>query len=206
MPTAPMVCHVLLIETDNGLVLVDSGYGTDDCTDPKRVGPTRHPLRAILSHEETVAHQIEQLGFSRDDMRHIVITHLDVGPRRRTLRLPSAAGPRNVRGSAWCHQGPLAAREGSLPLRAMGARTQHRRARSAGREVARVRRCQGTHRDLARHCARFASRPHPRARVRGCRCRPPMGAARRRRVLSLRHPRRNTGAASADGDGDICCV
>ena len=25
MPTAPMVCHVLLIETDNGLVLVDSG-------------------------------------------------------------------------------------------------------------------------------------------------------------------------------------
>ena len=46
MPTAPMVSHVLLIETDNGLVLVDSGYGTDDCADPKRVGPTRHPLKS----------------------------------------------------------------------------------------------------------------------------------------------------------------
>jgi glyoxylase-like metal-dependent hydrolase (beta-lactamase superfamily II) len=78
MPTAPMVCHVLLIETDNGLVLVDSGYGTDDCADPKRVGPTRHPLRAILSRAETAAHQLELLGYSRDDVRHIVITHLDV--------------------------------------------------------------------------------------------------------------------------------
>jgi glyoxylase-like metal-dependent hydrolase (beta-lactamase superfamily II) len=78
MPTAPMVCHVLLIETENGLVLVDSGYGTDDCSDPKRVGPSRRIVRPILSREETVAHQIEHLGFARDDMRHIIITHLDM--------------------------------------------------------------------------------------------------------------------------------
>jgi hypothetical protein len=26
--TAPLVCHVLLVETDNGLVLVDTGYGS----------------------------------------------------------------------------------------------------------------------------------------------------------------------------------
>jgi glyoxylase-like metal-dependent hydrolase (beta-lactamase superfamily II) len=74
---SPMVCHVLLIETDNGLVLVDSGYGTDDCDHPTRVGPTRHMLRATLSRAETAAHQIERLGFRRDDVRHIVITHLD---------------------------------------------------------------------------------------------------------------------------------
>lgn len=78
MPTAPMVCHVLLVETDNGLVLVDSGYGTDDCADPRRVGPNRHIVRAILSQEETVARQIERLGFKRDDVRHIIITHLDL--------------------------------------------------------------------------------------------------------------------------------
>ena len=65
MPTAPMVCHVLLIETDNGLVLVDSGYGTHDCDDPKRVGPTRRMVRAILNHDETVVHQIDRLGFAR---------------------------------------------------------------------------------------------------------------------------------------------
>ena len=78
MPTASMVCHVLLVETDNGLVLVDSGFGTDDCTDPARVGPTRHMVRAVLRHEETVAHQIEQMGLKRDDVRHIIITHLDM--------------------------------------------------------------------------------------------------------------------------------
>ena len=38
MPTAPMVCHVLLVETDNGLVLVDSGFGTHDCDDPTTGG------------------------------------------------------------------------------------------------------------------------------------------------------------------------
>lgn len=75
---SPMVCHVLLIETDNGLVLVDSGYGTHDCSDPKRVGPTRHMLRAALSHAETVAHQIDRLGYKREDVRHIIITHLDL--------------------------------------------------------------------------------------------------------------------------------
>ncbi len=75
---SPMVCHVLLIETENGVVLVDSGYGTDDCSDPKRVGPTRRMLRASLSHDETVAHQLGRLGFEREDVRHIVITHLDL--------------------------------------------------------------------------------------------------------------------------------
>jgi glyoxylase-like metal-dependent hydrolase (beta-lactamase superfamily II) len=77
LPT-PMVCHVMLIEIENGLVLVDSGYGTDDCADPRRVGPIRRMLRASLSHAETAAHQIERLGYARDDVRHIVITHLDL--------------------------------------------------------------------------------------------------------------------------------
>jgi glyoxylase-like metal-dependent hydrolase (beta-lactamase superfamily II) len=78
MPTAPMVCHVLLVETDDGLVLVDSGFGTRDCDDPTRVGPTRRVVRAILRHDETVARQIVRLGFAREDVRHIIITHLDM--------------------------------------------------------------------------------------------------------------------------------
>ena len=93
-------------------------------------------------------------------------------------------------------------RRTSLPLRAMGAPTRHRRARSARREVARIRRRQGTRRNLARHCARSASRSHPRPCLRCRRCRPSLGAARRRCVLSLRHPRRpHTVAARPDGDG-----
>ncbi len=76
---ASVICHVLLVETDSGLVLIDTGFGSHDCADPAgRVGPLRHFLRPVLSHEETAAHQIEQLGFRRDDVRHIVVTHLDL--------------------------------------------------------------------------------------------------------------------------------
>jgi glyoxylase-like metal-dependent hydrolase (beta-lactamase superfamily II) len=78
VPTAPLVCHVLLVETNDALVLVDSGLGTHDCADPAtRIGPLRHISRPALSHRETAAHQVEQLGFRRDDVRHIVITHFD---------------------------------------------------------------------------------------------------------------------------------
>ena len=45
MPTAPLVCHVLLVETDGGLVLVDTGFGLQDIADPgRRIGPQRFVL------------------------------------------------------------------------------------------------------------------------------------------------------------------
>ena len=73
-----IVCHVLLVETDNGLVLVDTGYGTHDCDDHARVGPTRHLFKPVFDHDETALRQVERLGFTRDDVRHIVITHFDM--------------------------------------------------------------------------------------------------------------------------------
>ena len=78
-PKGPVcVCHVLLLETDNGLVLVDAGFGIDDCADPKgRVGPVRHFTRPEFRATETAAHQLDRLGFRREDVRHIVLTHLD---------------------------------------------------------------------------------------------------------------------------------
>ncbi|MGX6600661.1 MBL fold metallo-hydrolase [Micromonosporaceae bacterium Da 78-11] len=79
-PAAPaLVCHVLLVETDNGLVLIDSGYGLADIADPAgRLGAPRHLIRPVLDAEETAARQVERLGFRRDDVRHIVVTHFDV--------------------------------------------------------------------------------------------------------------------------------
>ena len=79
MPGAALVCHVLLVETDNGLVLVDSGFGSHDCHDPSgRIGPFRHVIRPLLHHCETAAHQITALGFNTADVRHVVLTHLDL--------------------------------------------------------------------------------------------------------------------------------
>lgn len=77
-PTAPVVCHVLLIETGDGLVLVDSGYGLADIAAPgSRLGPTRHLMRPALDPRETALRQIERRGFAAADVRHILLTHLD---------------------------------------------------------------------------------------------------------------------------------
>lgn len=75
-----MVCHCLLVETDAGLVLVDTGIGLADMADPReRLGPGFvSVLRPRLDPSETAVHQVEALGFSRRDVRHIVLTHLDL--------------------------------------------------------------------------------------------------------------------------------
>jgi glyoxylase-like metal-dependent hydrolase (beta-lactamase superfamily II) len=73
-----MVCHVLLVETENGLVLIDTGFGPEDCADPgRRVGPSRRFVRPAFNPAEAAVSQVEQLGFRRDDVRHVVITHFD---------------------------------------------------------------------------------------------------------------------------------
>jgi glyoxylase-like metal-dependent hydrolase (beta-lactamase superfamily II) len=73
-----LVCHVLLVETDAGLVLVDSGFGLRDIADPAtRVGPVRHLVRPALDPDETAVHQVRALGHAPQDVRHIVLTHFD---------------------------------------------------------------------------------------------------------------------------------
>ena len=75
-----MVCHCLLIETGAGLVLVDTGLGTDDIARPReRLGRWFLPItRPRLLLEETALHQVRRLGFSPDDVRHVLPTHLDL--------------------------------------------------------------------------------------------------------------------------------
>ncbi|WP_458318894.1 MBL fold metallo-hydrolase [Mycolicibacterium brisbanense] len=78
-PGVTLVCHVLLVETDAGLVLVDTGFGTRDCADPAgRLGISRYLFRPALSPNETALHQVKDLGFDAADVRHIVVTHFDL--------------------------------------------------------------------------------------------------------------------------------
>ena len=78
LPNAPLVGHVLLVETDNGLVLVDTGYGLKDILEPaKRIGPARYFLRPSLEREEPAIRQMERLGLQPRDVRHIILTHFD---------------------------------------------------------------------------------------------------------------------------------
>lgn len=74
-----LCCHCLLVETDQGLVLVDTGFGLQDVANPRSRLSTF--FLALLSpdfrEEMTAVRQIEQLGFHKEDVRHIVLTHLD---------------------------------------------------------------------------------------------------------------------------------
>jgi len=75
-----MVCHCLLVETEAGLVLIDTGLGRADVARPgERLGRGfTAVLRPRLDPTETAIHQIEALGFAPSDVRHIVVTHLDL--------------------------------------------------------------------------------------------------------------------------------
>lgn len=75
-----VVCHCLLIETEAGLVLVDAGIGMRDIEDPRgRLGRMFLALvRPQLRAEWTVVEQVRAKGFSPADVRHIVLTHLDL--------------------------------------------------------------------------------------------------------------------------------
>lgn len=78
VPGAPLVAHVLLCESDDGLLLVDSGFGLAEVRDPARLGPVRHVMRPVLDEAGTAVRQVEALGFAADDVRHVVLTHADL--------------------------------------------------------------------------------------------------------------------------------
>ena len=71
--------HVFVCHTDDGLVLVDTGFGTADVREPdRRLGPMRRLLRPVLDERYTVVRQLEARGLDPADVRHVVLTHLDL--------------------------------------------------------------------------------------------------------------------------------
>ena len=74
-----MVCHCLLVETDrDGLVLVETGFGTADCDDPTRLPRVfRAVVAPRLDRASTAVERIRALGFDPRDVRHVAVTHLD---------------------------------------------------------------------------------------------------------------------------------
>ena len=77
--TASVVCHCLLIETDtNGLILVDTGFGQQDVEHPERLSRFFRTFNNIkLEHRFTAVEQLRLMGFEANDVRHILLTHLD---------------------------------------------------------------------------------------------------------------------------------
>jgi glyoxylase-like metal-dependent hydrolase (beta-lactamase superfamily II) len=75
-----LICHCLLIETGEGLVLVDTGLGLADIQHPRERlgGPYTAVAAPVLDPRETAVDHVEKLGFSPSDVRHIVLTHMDL--------------------------------------------------------------------------------------------------------------------------------
>jgi glyoxylase-like metal-dependent hydrolase (beta-lactamase superfamily II) len=77
--TGHLVCHCLLIETERGLVLIDTGFGIQDVQSPAaRLSPFFVRFNNIkFDRQYTAIDRIEKLGFDPRDVRHIILTHLD---------------------------------------------------------------------------------------------------------------------------------
>lgn len=74
-----LVCHCLLIEGAEGLVLIDTGFGLDDIREPRQLGVVFGALvRPVLDVGESAVSQLRALGFDAGDVRHIITTHLDL--------------------------------------------------------------------------------------------------------------------------------
>ncbi len=74
-----IVCHCLLIEAADCLVLIETGFGTDDMRDPDQLGVVFNVLmRPQQDAQLTALSQIGAMGFEASDVRHIVVTHLDL--------------------------------------------------------------------------------------------------------------------------------
>ncbi len=75
---AKAVCHCLLIDNDCELILIDSGVGLEDIANPKRLGIMHYFLGLSQNFNDTAALQVTKLGYKREDVKHIILTHMDL--------------------------------------------------------------------------------------------------------------------------------
>lgn len=77
---AELVCHCLLVETGTELVLIETGMGSPavDRADEWLGARFVRMVGVRTSVAETAAGQVRKLGYAIEDVRHIVLTHLDL--------------------------------------------------------------------------------------------------------------------------------
>ena len=221
-----LVAHCLLVEGADGLTLVDTGFGTGDVADPKPARPRlrRRCRRRAWTPPRPRSPQVRALGYRPDDVRDIVVTHLDLDhagglgdfphARVHVHRAELGRGPprSHADGEAPLLAGAVGARAGLGRAHAPAATTgsASRPSRRSGDDVA----------DGA------AARPHPRPlRRRRTTPRRRLAPARRRRLLlprgdkerprpvrracgpsSARWPIGPDGAASPTRPGSVSCT
>lgn len=70
------VTHCVLVETTEGLLLIDSGIGKRDCLSPSRLMRWMFKFGGYpFDVQETAVERVKQLGYNPEDVRHIALTH-----------------------------------------------------------------------------------------------------------------------------------
>lgn len=73
----PGVTHCLLLEGEDSLTLIDTGFGMKDYASPSRHVDLFLKVNGILRDiNETAIEQVTKLGFNPQDVRQIILTHL----------------------------------------------------------------------------------------------------------------------------------
>ena len=76
-PSLRSLVYCLLVETNQGLILIDTGFGTRDYSQPS---PMMRVFLALMGvprdANETALVQVQILGYQPSDVKHIVLTHL----------------------------------------------------------------------------------------------------------------------------------
>ncbi|HSM25704.1 MAG TPA: MBL fold metallo-hydrolase [Anaerolineaceae bacterium] len=68
---------MILVDTDQGLVMIDTGLGVHDHEVPTRLVRMFRLIFGIpYAPEETAIHQLENLGIPPTNVKHIIMTHL----------------------------------------------------------------------------------------------------------------------------------
>jgi glyoxylase-like metal-dependent hydrolase (beta-lactamase superfamily II) len=79
LPPIEVASCCLLVESSDGLILVDTGLGTRDHSAPSAgLWILKGLTRAFGLLDETAVNQIAGLGYSPSEVRHIVMTHLHI--------------------------------------------------------------------------------------------------------------------------------
>jgi glyoxylase-like metal-dependent hydrolase (beta-lactamase superfamily II) len=76
-PRSRSIVYCLLVETEDGPVLVDTGFGFQDYEKPTLMMDGFLKLMGVpRKSEETAIYHAESLGYDPQDVKHIVLTHL----------------------------------------------------------------------------------------------------------------------------------
>lgn len=85
-----LVCHCMLVETDHGLVLIETGLGEAELGASSRLPTRMKMLMKPGSESKTAVEQVKALGYAASDVQHIFLTHLDLDHAGGLVDFPQA--------------------------------------------------------------------------------------------------------------------